>query len=63
MHLVYKILQHFFSNGEIRYDAIFQRSDSGNVTGRAAQHAFCLSADRNYGFRIYGVTVVTDRNH
>ena len=60
MHLGNKMLQHFLGDLEIGDHAVFQRPDSGDVTGRTTQHSLRFHAHRFDGF----LTIMdADGNH
>ena len=61
MHLLDKMLKHFFSNLEISYNPVFQGADSRNVTWRSTQHT--LRIDPNCGDALLIVVVIAYRNN
>ena len=63
MHFAYEVLQHFFGNGEVGYDAVFQGADGFDVARRTAQHAFGFKADRGDGLGAAGVATTTDGDY
>src|SRR5205823_11446007 len=50
VHLADEMLDHFLRHLEIGDDAIAQRTDRLNIARGAAEHQFCLLADRKHLF-------------
>src|SRR3569833_1113479 len=63
VHLVDEVLEHLLRDGEVGDDAVLQRSDRGDVAGRAADHGLRLGADRGDGLRAARAFVLTHGDH
>jgi hypothetical protein len=46
MHLLDEMAEHRLGNLEVRDDAVLERTDGHDITGGAAEHSFCLVANR-----------------
>jgi hypothetical protein len=57
MRLANEVFEHLLGDLEIRYDAVFHRSDCLNVARRFAQHLFGLRAN---GFNSIGDSIHRD---
>jgi hypothetical protein len=56
VHLADEILQHFLRDEKVGDNAVFQRSNGGDVTGRTSQHPFCIQTNRSHAFLVVLVT-------
>ena len=56
----FEVLEHFLRDQEVGDDAVFQGPDGGDVTGRAAQHAFRVQTHGGHGLV---VVVVANCHH
>src|SRR3569623_1753916 len=63
VHLVDEVLELLLGDGEVGDDAVLQRSDRGDVAGRAADHGLRLGADRGDGLRAARAFVLTHGDH
>src|SRR3569833_1236853 len=63
VHLVDEVLEHLLRDGEVGDDAVLQRSDRGDVAGRAADHGLRRGADRGDGLRAARAFVLTHGDH
>jgi len=60
MHFFDKVLQHFFGDLKVGNDAVFERPNSADITGGAAEHAFCFDTD---GLNCFLAVAVTNGDH
>src|SRR5690606_33574079 len=56
-----EILKHLLRDGEVRDDAVLERTDRGDMPGRAPEHALCFRTDGDDRFRIDRVAVLAYR--
>jgi hypothetical protein len=60
VHLANEVLQHLLGDGEVGDYSIFHRTDSDDITGGTAQHAFGLYTDCGDALGTVGTTLLAD---